>query len=698
MDRRNSLILAGICLFSTLLWGTTWFVERHFATAEFLPPLVKAEWSSDDLRMQLGTRAPQCDKLVFLGIDQPNYTDVFSPEELEDSEPLRLMCRQFPWSRKLWAEAIHRLSEAGAEVIILDLLFFSPGEGDAELAAAVRKHSDKVVLAANIMDSSVDHFTKTSITWPSETIYTEGARPQIRVGFANFWPDLDGTIRHVNYSAHLSAFAQPIYTLSGQALAISGNWGNLPNPTGTYRFRYAGPPGKIYKQHPIYELFLPSTWRNNFKNGDLLKGKIVIIGPAGDWTQDLKRTPYTQEMLGPELHIQALGAALTRSFLYESGTTANIGLLLLAGLGSFLVLYFAPHPLSRLALLLGGTASYAGLAQLAYNRAGWVVLLVPPLLIFNTGGALGLLYEYFQALLDRIRTRSTFEKYVSKNVVNAILDQSKDFEKSLGGTRKPCAMLFSDIRGFTTMTEMGDSHLLVTQLNEYLTEMVECVFRYDGTLDKFIGDAVMAVWGNVQSLGPEEDCDRAVNCAIDMMQALELLNKQWEANKRPPLHIGIGINFGEVIVGNMGSPRRKEFTVIGDAVNLASRLEGVTKEYEVPIILGENAAPLLRGRWRLQTVDLIRVKGKTRPVDTFTLLGKTGSPFDDRQSRALALYESAMVAFRAGSFEKARAQFEESRDLWPGNGLAGFHAKRAAEMALHPVPENWIGVCELKTK
>jgi len=696
MERRNSLILGAICLFSAVFWGLSWLFSDYCSNPEVVQPLLKAEWYSDELRMELGTPAPKCDNLVFLGIDQLNYSDsaVFSAGELSESEPLRLMCQDFPWSRKVWAEAVNRLSDAGAKVIILDLLFFSPGKGDAELAAAVQAHADKVVLAANISDISLKNFKKTTIAWPSESIRPPDPQQRVQVGLANFWPDIDQKIRRAVYQADFAVSAQPMLSLTGQALALAGQKKLIPPANISHRFRFAGPAGELYKPHPIYEIFLPSYWHDNFNDGRYFRDKYVIIGPAGNWSQDFKQTPVGT-MLGPELHLHALGAALTGSFLQESGLVANILLILLGGLGSFLILYHVGHPAGRLLLLLTGSAAYAGLAQLAYNQAGWIILCVPPLLAFNTGGALGLIYEYFLALLEKIRTRATFEKYVSQNVVKAILDQSKDFEKSLGGTRKPCTILFSDIRSFTTMTEQDDSQLLVAQLNEYLTEMVECVFRYEGTLDKFIGDAVMAVWGNVQSHGPEEDTRRATACALDMLEALETLNRKWVESGRPALSIGLGINHGDVIVGNMGSPRRKEFTVIGDAVNLASRLEGATKEYEIPLLIGENAAQLIRDKYTLQTVDFLRVKGKVQPVDTFTVAST--SPPGPEQIRALTVHASAIKDYRAGHFAEALGRFEEALSLWPGNSLIKLYQARCRELMQNP-PENWDGIYVLKTK
>ena len=184
----------------------------------------------------------------------------------------------------------------------------------------------------------------------------------------------------------------------------------------------------------------------------------------------------------------------------------------------------------------------------------------------------------------------------------------------LAGTRRPVTVLFSDIRSFTTIVETtADSHQLVAKLNEYFSAMVECVFRYDGSLDKFMGDGVMAIWGNTPfNFGPQEDAIRAVRSALAMLEALRKLNAKWVSEGKTEWKIGIGLNHGQVIVGDMGSQQHKEFGVIGDAINLGSRLQSLTKVYHLQILIGESVAELVRDHFHLRNVDFVKVKGKTR--------------------------------------------------------------------------------------
>ena len=293
------------------------------------------------------------------------------------------------------------------------------------------------------------------------------------------------------------------------------------------------------------------------------------------------------------------------------------------------------------------------LGQLLFNRAKLVIPIATPLLVLSISGILVLVYDYFLEQFERTRVRKTLERYVSRDVVKELLDNPQTFFNSLIGVRRPVTVLFSDIRGFTSLTEGSkDEALLVKQLNEYFEEMVRHVFAHQGSLDKFIGDAVMAVWGNIISHGVNRDACQAVATALTMRKSLVKLNQDWKRRGLPELAFGIGINHGEVIVGNLGSAEKMELTVIGDPVNLASRLEGLTKEYHLDLLLGENMAPLAGGEFILRTVDYVQVQGKTKPVDVLTVMGD-GAAQTVSLPLWLARYEEGVRLYRARSFAEA---------------------------------------------
>jgi adenylate cyclase len=291
-----------------------------------------------------------------------------------------------------------------------------------------------------------------------------------------------------------------------------------------------------------------------------------------------------------------------------------------------------------------------------------------------------------------LRTRRTLERYVSKNLVKEVLDNPDSYYSSLRGVRVPVTILFSDLVGFTTLSEKADPEALVAQLNEYLTRMTSVVFSNGGTLDKFIGDAIMAVWGNVRSFGMAQDAKNCVRAALGMRRELRQLNQKWRDQGRMGLGMGIGINQGEVIVGNIGSHERMDPTVIGDAVNLASRLEGLTRIYGVDILVGASAAELARDEAHLRSVARVQVKGKTKPVDVFTFIGARNEEVDPEFLKWLDAYEEGLEKFRTRDFTDAKILFSRFLEFYPDDLLAKMYLDRALEYEHQPPNEAWDAV------
>jgi adenylate cyclase len=300
--------------------------------------------------------------------------------------------------------------------------------------------------------------------------------------------------------------------------------------------------------------------------------------------------------------------------------------------------------------------------------------------------------------MEKLRTRRTLERYVSKNLVKEILDNPDSFYSSLRGVRIPATILFSDIVGFTGMTESADPEKLVAQLNEYLSRMTAAVFENNGTLDKFIGDAVMAVWGNVSSRGAAEDAKSCTRAAVSMRRELRSLNEKWAAEGIAPFRIGVGINHGDVVGGNIGSQEKADPTVIGDAVNLASRLEALTRTYSVDILVGARAAELIRDEFDLRSVALVQVKGKTQPVEIFTLIGAKNDRADEQLSNRLETYEAGFRKFRERDFTQAKILFSQFLEFYPDDALAKMYLERTLEYEAEPPDAAWNAVEVFKKK
>jgi adenylate cyclase len=672
-----------------------------------------------NFNVQLGRKTIPDPRLYFLTIDRNTYRDDIGADEVGDSTVLANLRGTFPWSRAVWAAVIERLMEAHARLVIIDLLFPAPGPGDEELHAAMEKYGDRVILASNIQ--SVDKSDRDQIgneirvTLPSPSILGTPEHPTVsaqdpRVGYVSVWPNDDGIIRKAHFfqtpellmgriPAQLpKEFPDTMYSLAGRAMQKLQLEDRLPDTWEGQTIRFSGPPTYTFEAHSLYEIFIPRMWASpNYQNGEVFRDKIVLVGPAANWSHDEHLTPFPKLMSGPEVHLNILAAALQNEFLRESHRTVSIVMIVLAGFLAFGESLTIRNPYIR---VLGGIGTVAGLlggSLFAYNYLRLNLPVGTPALAFFGGLMLTLAYEIVREQYERSRLRGVLDRYMSKDLVKDVLENPNSYFSSMGGVRRPVAILFSDVRGFTTISEGADPTFLVKQLNEYLAEMVKIVFHNYGTIDKFIGDAVMAVWGNVVSGGPEVDAQRAVRTGLEMRAGLVKLNADWRSRAMMELSFGIGINHGEVIVGNVGSDQKMEITVIGDAVNLASRLEGLTKEYQIDFLIGENVAELVEKTFYLQMADNVRVKGKFKPVHVYAVLGEKGPEPQEEIERFLREYHAGMELYKKGDFAPARTFFQHALELLKPNHLAKIYLDRCTQLLATP-PTEWDGVYVMTKK
>jgi len=492
--------------------------------------------------------------------------------------------------------------------------------------------------------------------------------------------------------------------MSARMLKKIGHEADVPPDFLPHPFRF--PDNEAYPAQPLYAVFDPKMWAapipqsqnsgHGFGNGTFFKDKIVIVGASSQAAHDFVATPMAPDTPGPLLHIHAMVAAIDHDFLRHSTETTDLTLVVLAGVLAWALIALVRRPLFSVLAVVVVTGAYLVFARVAYDRAGLIVSVVPILSAFLTGGLVSLLFEFVLERMEKLRTRRTLERYVSKNLVKEILDNPDSFYSTLRGVRLPATVLFSDIIGFTSLTEKADPEQLVTQLNEYLSRMTTAVFANNGTLDKFIGDAVMAVWGNVTSAGVAEDARACARSAITMRHELLQLNQQWKEKGIAPFQFGIGINHGEVLVGNIGSQEKADPTVIGDAVNLASRLEALTRTYSVDILVGERAAELIRDQFNLRSVALVQVKGKTQPVEVFTLV--SAKEAQTEFLRQLEIYEAGFRKFRERDFTQAKILFSQFLEFYPDDTLAKMYLERAREYEGQPPDAAWNAVEVFKKK
>ena len=692
MSRHRRVIIAAICLASTGLV----LIGRALPDVPFLFAPWLGEQRFQDLLRRQGRVTPERADFVFVGIDQQSLQlDAISPEEIASERGLQLMTeRSFliqPWSRELWALLLDRLFAAGARLVVFDMIFNPPNDGDPAFAAALERYRDRVVIGMNFDIARDNH-----LVVPNATLIPPPQARDDRVGYVNFWPDpLDGKVRAMKLwisdrqlAGQASFPGEEIFhSLDARALQKLGvTW--LPRELRAQPFRFG--PANAYRPVNLYELFLPATWERNFRNGAAFKDKVVLVGAAAQVMHDVVDTPLSPATPGPALHLHAMAAAAAGEFLKMTPVGVRLALVCGAGLAAWLLVAFLQRPLTSLFTLLGFAVAYLIAARLLYDWAGFFLFTVPVLCALLLSGLLSMGFEYAVERREKLRTRRTLERYVSKNLVAEILENPATYYNTLKGVRKPCTVLFSDIIGFTTLTEKSDADWLVSHLNDYLDRMVNAVFKYEGTLDKFIGDAVMAVWGMTRSAGVAADAKLAARAALDMLKELAELNALWrEEGVTVPIGIGIGINQGEAIAGDIGSSRRADLTVIGDSVNLASRLEALTRTYKQHILIGESVAHLLGDEFYLRSVARVQVKGKAVPVEVSALLGARDEPFDEELARWLETYEEGVARFRARDFTQAKILFGRFLEFYPDDHLAKMYLERSLEFEQQPPDESW---------
>lgn len=698
MGRHRRIVVAAIC---ALITGGI-IAVHFFPNVPFVSAVWRQEQNYQDFLEREGRKTATRADLLYLGIDEASL-DLSSllPEEIAGNRAFELMTeRPYPWSREVWALALDRVFQAGARVVMFDLVFNNPNDGDPAFRAAIDRYRDRVVLGANF---DAEHGMK--FVMPNTNLI---AAPQIqdeRVGYVIFFPDpLDQKVRSVFYNMSDRLLAgQPThptqevyYSLTTRALMKMGRGPELSLDFEPHQFRFSEE--NAYAPRSLYEIFDPKLWQANYANGAFFKDKIIIIGASSKVAHDVVSTPLSPDLPGPALHLHVIAATLSKEFLHNTSERTNLILVILAGALAWALIAFVRRPLFCLIALIAIAAAYLTFARVAYDRSGLLLLVVPVLTGFLTSGLLSLGFEYVLERMEKLRTRRTLERYVSKNLVREILENPDSFYSSLRGVRLPATILFSDIVGFTNMTESADPEQLVKQLNEYLSRMTTAVFQNNGTLDKFIGDAVMAVWGNVSSRGVAEDAKACARAGLAMRRELQALNSKWKTEGIPPFHIGIGINHGDVLGGNIGSQEKADPTVIGDAVNLASRLEALTRTYAVDNLVGVRAAELIRDEFDLRSVALVQVKGKTQPVEIFSLIGPKSKPEDPEFLKRLETYEAGFRKFRERDFTRAKILFSQFLEFYPDDALAKMYLERALEYEEQPPDEAWNAVEVFKKK
>ncbi|MGI9102044.1 MAG: CHASE2 domain-containing protein [Terriglobales bacterium] len=458
-------------------------------------------------------------------------------------------------------------------------------------------------------------------------------------------------------------------------------------PDGSFLINFAGP----FKTYPHYSM---ADVIDGTVPPQTFQGKIVLMGPTALGIADLRPMPFqTVDYFGVELHANVLDNLLNndvagRGFLKRgvNEEILDVAFILVFGFGMG-YLFARLKPLQSTFSMMAAVLAFMGITYFVFSHYGmWLYFVIPVGTLVMNYGAITSFRMVFEEREKR-KVRRTFERYVSPGVIRLIEQDPKKYFKT-GGELKELTVMFSDIRSFTSISESLTPDELVHLLNEYLGEMTDILFKNWGTLDKYIGDALMGFWG---SPFPQADhAKRGCAAALEMSLRLEELNLKWEMEGKKPLSIGIGINTGQVNVGNMGSNRRFAWTVMGDHVNLASRLEGQNKEYHTARIISEFTYAAVASDFVCRDLDRIRVKGKLKPVRIYELVGhaKDAQKYNDLIMR----WNDATAAYYRMAWDEAVQKFESLLGTYPNDGPTETFLKRSYDYYKQAPAKDWDGV------
>jgi len=692
--------------------------------AFFLDPnfLRFMELKALDLRMVSRGPLPTSGQVVIATVDEKSLSEI----------------GRWPWSRSMTAKLVDSLKEYGAKAVGFDIVFAEPEQSTGPSADAILAKSVKD--AKNVSLGYFFHTSMKDVEFLSEEyinasgsliagsmysmvrvkghdgnynlIKAHAPVPSIKEiaesgensGYFNAFPDPDGVIRwsplvikfqdNFYYSLPIALLMQyldyPMIVLNMAEFGVDGiTLGDLRIPTdesGRLLINYLGP-AKTFPHYSISDLIAGRI------SPDLVKDKIVVVGATATGIYDLRVTPFSPVYPGVELHATVVENILQGNFLEQSAWTTFIDICGIIVFGMIIGITIprlkALQGILLVMVLLGGFVAGNTIIFAKYNT--WLNM-VYPVLTMMTIYLVITVYRYFTEEREKKKIRGAFQYYLTASVINELL---KDPTKlKLGGDKKDLTVMFSDIRGFTTISEKLTPEELVHLLNEYLTAMTDIVFKYEGLLDKYIGDAIMAVFG-----APVDQPDHALrSCrtALEMMATLKGLQQKWAAEGRPFVDIGVGINSGDMVVGNMGSNMRFDYTVMGDNVNLSSRLEGINKEYGTHIVISEFTYEVVKEEVFCRELDAVRVKGKKLPVKIYELICERKDAAEHEEY--IGRFHAGLAHYKAARWDEGIAAFKSVLEIRPDDPPAKLYIQRCQDLKENPPEGEGDGVFTMTRK
>lgn len=626
-------------------------------------PAFLFEWQTLLTDRLLQKREPT-DQITIIGIDDKSLSEIGA----------------WPWDRNKYAELIKIIDAENPRVIAFDIIFAEDRKGDKEFLKELKSIDTELVFASKLSEGS-------------EIIPNKTFADHVSYGFVNFPCDRDGKVRNVYVMQELGG--KCLASLSFEILSkYFGNVKEMDCEMGQVKLGFT----KIKVENGIMKINYTGSAGsfNTLSFSDILKGnypedvftdKIVLVGSTAEDISDNLINPLDGNMIsGIEIQANVINTVMKKEILYPISLKVQISILLLILLGNFFIssqLRIRDSFILTLTLIV----SYSFFALFAYE-AGWVIdVLFVPLAIFLSWVTM-LLAKYAEEKQDTTKLKQAFIHYVNPKIMNKILADPRTLK--LGGEKRRMTTLFSDIRKFTGLSEIMQPEELVLLMNKYFNTIANEVLKNNGTIDKFAGDDVMSFWN-----APIHDPQHAYNAcktAVQIKEKMKIFNQKFiSVNKFPKIEIGIGINTGDMIVGNIGSEDRFDYTILGDQVNIASRLEGLTKEYKVCILVAGGTVKELKrikkaDKFSLCKIDRVKVKGRENVVEIFNILGLKSSKLEQMKTD----YERAFNYYQKRKFRKAAMMFKriyKKYNYYPGLLLS----RRSRYFVRSPRGQNWDG-------
>jgi len=655
-------------------------------------------------------------------------------------EDSRAMPESFPFPRSYYAHLIENLNRAGARTIAFDITFQEAREGDDALREVLKKY-DNVILAVKVSEGQgTSQAYVRSIERSYDNAFYDVNK---RVGVVSIIYDRDGVARRYfpmmtigdyltptfAFAALNSYFKLPADTVSevtDEWILLQGKQGNfrvIPRyDRGSMLLNYYGPNKTIPRIS-----FSQAIDDAGFKTKDeldaevdidlfdeetarLFRNKIVLVGSVMPEERDIHTVPIknpdgASTMDGVEIHATALQNILDQNYITVADTPTEITLILMISVLAFWGLLRIKQIKIRytflveigavvvVVLLIGGIFEAS---VFLFAGSNTLVNIVNPsvALVFCYFGTA--VYQYLTERQQKAMIKGVFSHYISAAVVNDLVNNPE--KAKLGGDRRELTVFFSDIAGFTSISEQFLSHPegLVELLNEYLDEMTSIILKFEGTLDKYEGDAIMAFWG--APIPQKDHALRTCLASLEMQKRLAALRPKWKKEGKPAMEVRCGVNTGIMIVGNMGGKDRFDYTVIGDSVNLASRLEGANKQYGSKIMISDMTFQHVKGKVVVRELDLIQVKGKNEPVKVWELMGMSDMTMTPKEKESLEVYQQGLELYRKRNWQEAIGYMNQAIQLDPTCHVAEIYTQRAGLYQLNPPPDDWNGVFVMTTK